>query len=252
MTRHRAAVLVGALLLLGSTTVAAPTGPTDPIVTGRLDYRVSWNGIPAGDATVRIARLDGGVEPQYRVEAAVRTTWLVDLLWSLRAKVFANFTTVDLTPLGFRYDRDVNREHSLTDVVFDPSTLQATGIRVRGAETKTLRADDPAVLDPITAIFRALARPLSSGDTFRYEVFTGEARYRVELRVVGEDTVHVDAGTFRAWRVEPQVWKLGTGVDRRLRHATLWVSAGPVHTLLRIRSDVFVGAVNCDLQRLGT
>src|SRR5258706_541862 len=75
-------------------------------------------------------------------------------------------------------------------------------------------------------------------------------RYRVEWVTSGEETITVTAGTFPAWRVEPRVWKIGTGVDQRLRRATLWVSQEPVRTLLRIRSEVFIGAVNCDLQRL--
>lgn len=221
------------------------------MVTGRLDYRVSWNGIPAGNATVNIARGDDVPNSLYHVEASVQTSWLVDWLWSLRARVFASFTTSDLTPVGFRYDRDMNREHSLTDIYYDPLTQHPTGIHVKRGRTTTLSVDDANVMDPITAIFRALAQPIRVGDVFDYEVFTGEASYRVELHVIGEDVVTVAAGTFKAWRVEPQVWKVGTGVDRRLRHATLWVSEAPVRAVVRIRSEVFIGAVNCDLQHLG-
>jgi hypothetical protein len=83
-------------------------------------------------------------------------------------------------------------------------------------------------------------------------VFTGEARYRVELAVTGEDMVSVAGGSYRAWRIEPRVWKNGTGVDSRLRHATLWISEDPAHILLRIRSEGFIGAVNCDLLHLQT
>ena len=244
--------VVGVLLLLCTATAAAPSTAPSPIVTGRLNYRVSWNGIRAGDATVNVARVDDVAEPQYQVEGFVQTSWLVDWLWSLRARVSANFTTGDLTPLGFRYDRDINRDHSLTNIFYDPEHLHTTGILVRHERTTTLSVDDPNVMDPIAATFHALSEPIHVGDTFRYAVFTGEASYRVELNVIGEETITVAAGTFRAWRIEPQLWKVGTGVDRRLRHATLWVSEAPVRAVLRIRSEVFIGAVNCDLQHLDT
>jgi len=232
--------------------LALPSPGAPPVVTGRLDYRVSWNGISAANATVNIARVDAGAAPLYRVEASVQTSWLVDWLWSLRARVFASFTTSDLTPLSFRYDRDMNREHSLTDIYYDPSTLHPTGFLTRRGRTTTLSVDTMDVLDPITAVFRALSQPIHVGDTFRYEVFTGEASYRVVLEVLGEDVITVAAGTFKAWRVEPQVWKVGVGacIDHRLRHATMWVSQSPVRAVVRIRSEVFIGAVNCDLQHL--
>ena len=78
---------------------------------------------------------------------------------------------------------------------------------------------------------------------------TGEARYRVELTVVGEDTITVAPGRFRAWRVNPDVWKIGSGRDRRLRRATVWVAEDSTRLPLRIRSEVFIGAVDCDLIR---
>jgi uncharacterized protein YaaQ len=220
-----------------------------PVVTGRLDYRLSWNGIPAAHATVNIDEDETGPEPRYRVEATAQTGWLVDLLWSLRARVTSIFTGDDLTPQGFRYDREVNHEHSLTEVTFGASSLATTGKHYHGGHTTVLDVQDAHVLDPITTIFRALAQSVQVGDTMQYEVFTGEARYRVELSVAGEETITVPAGTFKTWRVEPQVWKIGTGLDRRLRRATVWVSQAPVRAVVRIRSEVFIGAVNCDLQR---
>lgn len=230
---------------------AAPTtAGVQPLATGRLDYRLSWNGIPAGDATVTVAKDEHGSAGQYRVDARVRTGWLVDLLWSLRGRVASSFTAADLVPLGFRYDREVNHEHSVTDVVFDSSAAQATGTHSQNGRTKVLDVREAGVVDPVTAVFRALSEPVHVGDTLRYEVFTGESRYRVEMVITGEEAVTVSAGTFWAWRVEPRVWKLGSGIDRRLRHATLWVSEAPVRTLLRIRSEVFIGAVNCELLRV--
>jgi len=251
MNRRRAGAgcrLIHAVVLSLLLSSAALAIPAPPVVTGHLDYHVSWNGVPAGDATVDIARGDDAAA--YQVEGSVRTSWLVDLLWSLRARVFASFTATDLRPLSFRYDRDMNREHLLTDIFYDPLTRHPTGVHVKRGKTTTLSVDTANVSDPITATFQALSQPIHVGDTFRYDVFTGEASYRIELHVLGEDVVTVPAGTFKAWRVEPQVWKVGTGVDRRLRHATMWVSEGPARVVVRIRSEVFIGAVNCDLQHL--
>ena len=235
-----------ATLCLMAAGIARPAAALD----GRYEYRVSWNGIPAGSATVDVARDEHGGEALYHVDAVVRTSWLVDLLWRLRARAASSFTAGDLTPLGFQYDREENSEHSVTDVVFDASAPQAIGTCRRRGRSTVVDVHEPDVLDPITAIFRALSQPVHVGDALRYEVFTGEARYRVELTVDGEEPITVTAGTFKAWRLEPRVWKIGTGPERRLRHATVWVSQAPVRALLRIRSEVFIGAVNCDLLRL--
>ena len=80
-------------------------------------------------------------------------------------------------------------------------------------------------------------------------VFTGETHYRVRLIIRDEDTVEVPAGRFEALRVEPEVIKIEDGErpDKNMRRATIWVTRTPVRTLLRIRSEVFVGAITLDL-----
>jgi len=221
-----------------------------PLATGRLNYTLSWNGIPAARATVDVSLIEQQPEPLYHVDAVAQTSWLVDLLWQLRAYAGASFSTVGPEPLGFRYDRKINEERSITQIEFDPTQTRAVGTLDRRGQKRVVDVHEPNVLDPITAIFHALSQPVHVGETLKYEVFTGEARYRVELEVKGEGPITVAAGTYSAWEVEPRVWKVGKGLDRRLKGATIWVSEEPVRTILRIRSEVFIGAVNCDLQQL--
>lgn len=217
--------------------------------TGHAEYAVSWNGIPAGAATVAVRHGVSDTPSSYRVDAYLHTNKLVDLLWRFRGHAMAEFGSTDLQPLGFRYDRRENAKHAVTDVSFDPTLTRATGVYQRDTDLRRMELREPGLLDPITAIFQALDRPAQIGDRWRYEIFTGEARYRVELTVTGEDTITVGAGRFRAWRVNPEVWKIGSGPDRRLRHATMWVAEDSTRLPLRIRSEVFIGGIDCDLIR---
>ncbi len=243
-------------LIIVAFLLASPAGrcvaAATSLTLGEAEYGVSWNGIPAAAATIDVRRDQDSGRPLYRVEALARTNWLVDLLWHFRGHALSSFTSDDMVPLGFRYDREENNKHIVTDVIFDPSRAGVTGKKYRGGDTAVIELQGPNLLDPITAVFRALVQPVQIGDSRRYEIFTGEARYRVELDVLGEDTVSVAAGTYRAWRIEPKVWKLGTGADERLRRATIWVSQDETRIPVRIRSEVFIGAVNCDLLRLNT
>lgn len=68
----------------------------------------------------------------------------------------------------------------------------------------------------------------------------------------GQPSLEVPAGRFHALRVVPEVWKVTTSAqpDARLRGATIWVADDPPRTLLRIRSEVFVGAVTLDLVKI--
>jgi hypothetical protein len=234
-----------AFFLLGA--LAAQAGP---IPTGQLEYRLYWNGIPAANAVIDVSEGGDRQSPVYTVEVGTRTNRFIDLFWSLRGKAVSRFQPATWSPLGFEFDRKVNDKRRETQIIFPPSGPHATGFsRKNGKLTRVVDATDPALLDPITAIFSAISRPVQVGDAFVYDVFTGQDRYRVKLDVAAEETISVGAGTFPALRVEPMVWKLGKGLESRLHQVTIWVAKDPIRIPLRIRSEVFIGAVNCDLQR---
>src|SRR5512139_656260 len=129
-----AAVCALALLggLLGLCTPSAAGAAS--LAEGEAEYGVSWNGIPAGAATIAVRRDQHAGRPIYRVEALAQTNWFVDLLWHFRGHAMSSFTSDNLAPLGYRYDREENSKHIITDVIFDYAEPSATGVKYGGNE----------------------------------------------------------------------------------------------------------------------
>lgn len=243
--RRLLAALLGAAVLLG---VAARAEATLPHPR-RLEYRVAWNGIPAAAASVAIRPVSQDGEEHFQVEARARTNAFVDLFWSFRGTAVSTFDAEALTPRRFEYTRTMRGTPQRTSIEFDPDVPRAHSVFLKGDKRREVAVDGRAVLDPITAVFRARLSGAQPGDVREYDVFTGESFYRVRLTVVAPDEITVPAGRYRALRVVPEVWKVTrtAQLDPRLRGATIWVADDPLRTLLRIRSDVFVGAVTLEL-----
>ena len=214
----------------------------------RYEYRVSWNGFPAARASVRLTVDAAPATTEMRVQ--IRTNRFVDLFWSLRAESSAEVDSVTLRPRHFEFDRSIAGERELTSVVAEPDGI-LTGRYQRPRRYRLMEVDGAGVLDPITAILRALREPPLLGEPRVYEIFTGEARYRIELRRQGAETIAVPAGQFKAARIEPVIWRLETNqLEKRVHRLLLWVTEDEPHMLLRVRSEVFIGAVYCDLTSL--
>jgi len=210
-------------------------------------YRVTWNGIPAAQATVRFTERLPREPSIAHVWVELRTNRLVDLLWSLRAQSWADVDASTLRPRHFTFDRRINGKPELTQVEADGDGL-LTGRYARPWRYRLIEVNDANVLDPMAAILRVRQALPAVGDSDTYDVFTGEARYRIEMRRSASETINVPAGRFSAARIEPVLWRLDqAGPDRRVRHLTLWVTETPPHTLLRVRSEVFIGALYADL-----
>lgn len=242
-------ILVAALLCAATLLGTPPPAAGVPPHPRRLEYRVAWNGIPAAAATVAIRPVEHDGAERLEVEARARTNAFVDLFWSFRGTARATFLADELMPLHFDYARTMRGTPHHTVIDFDPARRHARAVYVKGSRRRELAVDDRPVLDPITAVFRARLSGAGPGDVREYDVFTGESFYRVRLTVVAADDVVVPAGRFPALRVVPEVWKVThtAQLDPRLRGATIWVADDPLRTLLRIRSEVFVGAVTLEL-----
>lgn len=216
----------------------------------RLDYRVAWNGIPAGRGSVTIAPGEVAGRASLVVAAQASTNAFVSLFWSFRGHLTTTMLAGRIpaqgsTPLHFDYRREINGRPHATTIAFDGA--RAHGVYEHAGARR--EADLIDVVDPVTAVFRARASDARPGDSLWHDVWTGEVRYLVRLDIVAAETIDVPAGRFAALKVVPHLWRIEgrPAPDTRLRRATIWVTDDPRHVPLRIRSKVFVGAVSVDL-----
>ena len=243
--------LLGAALLALAACVAPTHAGALASEPKHLEYRIAWNGIPAAGATVEITPGTLGGHESLVVEARAQTNAFVDLFWTFRGTARTTLLADrQLTPLHFVYDRQMAGTPYLTWIDFDARS--AHSVYMRGDRRRDTELDGIGIIDPITAVFRARLSGAQPGDTLRYDVWTGEKRYRVELHVHAPEPIDVPAGHFTALPVVPEVWELGDRpeLETRLRQATVWVADDPIRTLLRIRSELFIGAITLDLVKI--
>lgn len=215
-----------------------------PPIEEAFEYKLSWNGIPA--AYLTMTYMDDEALSWSQLQAKVRTSDFVDLFWSLRGSLWGALDTRRWTSTGFSFHRYIRSEPESTVITIgDDGSMTGTHTRPgRDDEVQTLVA--PGLTDPAAAILEMRHRLPAEGETMSFDVFTGEARYKIDFTNVGRERLSLAGGEFDAIHLEPKFWRVGKK-DDRVRQMSWWVTADKPHTLLRIRSDVFVGAVYCDL-----
>jgi hypothetical protein len=215
-----------------------------------MEYRIAWNGLPAAYATIDVTPGQYAGDVGYAISASASTNAFVDLFWRFRGNARATFLADRMTPMSFSYERRTNSTPEVTWIDFHAGSARTRSVYIKRERRKELDIDSADLVDPITAAFRALSSDVRVGEQLGYRVFTGEAEYRVVLSVQAEDAIEVPAGHFEALKIEPEIIRVDPEErDRRLRRATIWVTRAPLRTILRIRSEVFIGAVTLDLVR---
>ena len=244
--RARRAVLVLAVLgpMLAASSALATITPLR-----RLEYRVAWNGIPAGSAAVSIAPGEADGRETLSVQGTAGTNAFVSLFWSFRGTMQVTMLADGPAPHRFDYRRDINGSPYATTIDFAEGTAHGV-YEHRGVRQETEMTAE--VVDPVTAVFRAIGSDAGPGDDLWYDVWTGEIRYLVKLDIRKRETIDVPAGRFAALQVVPHVWRIEgrPAPDTRIRRATIWVTDDARHVPLRVQSKVFLGSVSLDLLEL--
>jgi hypothetical protein len=216
----------------------------------RLRYRVSWLGIPAADADVRLHR-DHADGDGWTAEVWIRTNKLTDALFRMRDYMREDFSSTSLASRDIYIRQHEKRRRAEYRVTFDHRAGVVTAVKRgrRGVVTRRFTGGNP--WGPFSGAMMALSQPLEIGRTLRFDVFSGNNRYVFDFKVTGRQHLSTPVGEFDAFRIEPSVVYLTDGKMReQARESTIWISDDGRSTPLRMESSVFIGKIRIDLVQL--
>jgi hypothetical protein len=214
----------------------------------RLVYQVSWLGIPAATAQVKLHR--NRKNPSlWTAQAWIQTNRVVDVLFRMRDYVKEDLLSASFAPLDLYISQHENRRRDEYKVTFDHRARLVTMVKTNRQGRRHVRrvqASDP--WGPLSGAIMALSQPLNPGDVYAFHVFTGTTNYVFDFHVVGREKISTSRGIVDAIRIVPAVKYVSSGkLGVQARQTTLWVSADKRRLPLRVESQVFIGTVRADL-----
>jgi hypothetical protein len=248
-----------ALALLGASVPGAEHAPGAPIplpaevsvpfAPGEtLTYDVSWSvfshaGLISTTVKERSSYLGS---PALYITAEGRLAGFLSKLYHAQYKAD---TLLDLTTLsprrGMVYGEEGRRR--FTKITrFDPTTGQAE-YEVQASPTSSKRLYVPPGTQDLLSVLYAYraASGYPRGTPTTAVTWDGQL-YKVQLVVEGKEWIATGQGTLSAWRMKPRVLnERGQPDDHKM---IFWFSDDARHLPLRLRIDVFIGAVDIVLR----
>ncbi|MBN8549498.1 MAG: DUF3108 domain-containing protein [Deltaproteobacteria bacterium] len=239
----------------GDTTTAPVAKVTTPVYhpeasdfappLGKYDYTVSWEGIPAAEASISVEQ--EGLH--YRIVADARTYSGVDLLYTLRYRAESLISAIDYSPIKTIIDQRENSTKRSTQISFRDNGDIETVRSKNGKDTvvQTLNTDN-FTLDPFSASFLARSLDWKVGDTREFDTFNGKTRYIISLTAKDKVNMKVNGVERPVWVIVPGVRSADTNQpNKKLREAKIYVTADSKREVLQIVSSVFIGSVKTTL-----
>lgn len=202
----------------------------------RLTFKMTWIGMTAGK--LELEARQSAPKESLRLSMRATSAGLVDTIF----KVDDTFETI-VDPQGFTVLRSTmdareGKRHTVERVVFDP--VAGTAQRWKNDVKRELLQAPPPIMDTLGAMYYLRTLPLAPGRTFEFDVQSGSKVYPMQVVVGERRREKTDIGRLDILVVEPRFANrslLGSG------EGTIWVTAEPPHTLVRISSKLPFGSL---------
>jgi hypothetical protein len=213
-----------------------------------LVYEASWIGIPAAEARIVLLN-DGGARDSWTGKLWLRSSPAVDLLYRMRDYVSEDFSGDNLRPHAMYILQHEKKRRDEWLIRFDDREHLVTSSK-KNAEgriwVRKFSGGEP--WGPFSGAMLALSLPLTTGESYTFDVFSGGNRYVLAFNVQRRESITTPLGTFRALRIIPSVvWLSESKFRHQVSEMVVWITDDERHLPLRIEAAVFIGSIRIDL-----
>jgi hypothetical protein len=221
--------------------VAALPGSIAGAPGERMDFAVSYMGLPVGKARLSVGEPEGPLLPIF-LEA--RTSGLASAV-RIEQQLASYVERATGLPRRASLDATEGRYRHVDTTQFDRESGRAS-VRVRGRYDNTYELEVPeATVDFVALVFRLRSLPLDPGDRHEFHVLTGKRLSRVVTEVEGREIVSTRAGELAAVKV-----KVPTGLTGKFSEKNptfVWFSDDARRVVVRITTDFTIGHATAGL-----
>ncbi|MBD3258068.1 DUF3108 domain-containing protein [candidate division GN15 bacterium] len=205
----------------------------------KLTFDINYGFINAGSATMEVARLI-----EYEGRPAYQ---LVTKAWS--NSFFSSFFRVedrvesimDATGLfSWRFEKILREGSYRSDRRY--ALDQRNNLVVYKGDTIDI---EPFSQDALSTLFYVRTQPLQIGTSIFVDTFVDGEGYKLEVQVIGRETITVDAGTFDCLVVEPLTQSVG--LFKHEGRLKVWLTDDRLRMPVLMKTKVVVGSITAEL-----
>ena len=207
-----------------------------------LTMQIYFGPVNAGLVEAHLEKVIFEGKELYHARALARTTGLADRLYKVRDIYEGYFDSLSLLPIKSVRDISEGRYKKYDEVMYDHESGKAYSI-------KSGEHDVPAdIMDMATAFYfirNIDYDTMSHGQIIDIDTFFDDEVFPFDMRYYGKEELKTRGGTFKCIKLVPFVepGRIFESED----DMTIWISDDANHVPVRVRFNLIVGAIKCDL-----
>ena len=164
-----------------------------------------------------------------------------------------------LRPVRFEQRQETSGKRTYTRVEFTPSEAIRSNADPRVTPADPAKAVPrhfpyPGMFDMHSALLYLRSLPLADGDERIFPVVASNTPYLVTIKVLDHERIKTRAGEYPAVRCSLSLQKINKHGEleahKSFKSARAWISDDSDRLLLKIETEVFIGSVNLELDKV--
>jgi hypothetical protein len=233
------------ILIAGALLSAMPLRASAFPVPERLEFEISYTGIPAGRAVQEVIR-DG--DELHIISTAKSASWL-RLFFPVNDRIESIVTTGSpQLPLGtprlYRMLIREGRSHFNREAIFNHRTLE---VRTRDNEnnSESILPITERTYDTLSSFFYFRSIPLQVGTSYLIDIFDCKKLLNTKVKILRREVIDTSLGRFKTVVIEPLL--KSEGIFNRTGAMLIWLTDDERHIPILMKSKVKIGSITATL-----
>ena len=204
-----------------------------PFVTNeKLNYKLYYNGIKAGSATMKINEKNIGGKNFIELNSEIKTNSFVDLFYKIRDKVKIVMNSTDFSATEITKDIKEGRYKKKSTAIINYEDMIAE------TDNKIIPITEK-IYDPLSVIYSMRLKNLNINEKFGYSIISNEKLKKINVVVSGIERISVPYGKFKTNIISP-IDEDGKELLKNNGDMKIWITKDerriPIKILIKLKS----------------
>jgi hypothetical protein len=200
----------------------------------RLDFEITYGGIPAGNASLEVKGVDTPGGEVLRITSRAQSNDVISVFFRVDDRLIAD---VDASTL-----ESVHFEKRLREGPFEKDECATYGHGESGGVVRTKDREyavEPGTRDILSALYYVRGQDLEVGQDVLVNTFEGGKNYRARVKVLRRERVSVGGDEIDCLVIEPEIKEGAFAKTGRLQ---IWVTDDDLKIPVLMKSKVAIGS----------
>jgi len=209
----------------------------------RLEYEISWLGVPGGNSVLEVKGLKEIDEVKaYHVESRTWSNRFISTFFLVDDHIEGYMDAGDLTAISLKVRQREGGHKVDKEMTFNRETNK---VHFRKNKKESVHDVPPFIRDSLSSFYYLRTKDLEVGKDVVMDTFSNKRLYKLIVKVLGREVLEIEGKNYETIKVQPLIKQ--NDIFKNKGDILIWFTDDEYKIPVRIRSEIAIGYFTAEL-----